>query len=60
MLNVAGVAGFTDEGMLILVPRSGPTLETLILDGATKLGKASGDVLCGSCQRGVLVGQIVN
>eukprot|EP00752_Nemacystus_decipiens_P014289 g12709.t1 len=37
-LNVAGVGGFTDEGMSILMPRSGPTLQDIRLDGATSLG----------------------
>eukprot|EP00903_Cladosiphon_okamuranus_P006370 g6237.t1 len=37
-LNVAGVGGFTDEGMSILMPRSGPTLQDITLDGATSLG----------------------
>ena len=42
VLNVAGVGGFTDEGMSILMPRSGPTLQDITLDGATSLGKERG------------------
>ncbi len=42
MLDVAGVGGFTDEGMSILMPRSGPTLQAITLNGATSLGKESG------------------
>ncbi|CAM9373052.1 unnamed protein product [Pylaiella littoralis] len=38
VLNIAGVGGFTDEGMSVLMPRSGPTLEDITLDGATSLG----------------------
>ncbi|CAM9208510.1 unnamed protein product, partial [Hapterophycus canaliculatus] len=37
VLDVAGVGGFTDDGMSILMPRSGPTLEKITLDGATSL-----------------------
>lgn len=39
VLNLAGIGGITDEGMVVLLPRSGPTLEDLTLDGATSLGK---------------------
>lgn len=42
VLKMAGVGGCTDEGMSVLMPRSGPTLEDIILDGATSLGKDEG------------------
>ncbi|CAM9619543.1 unnamed protein product, partial [Ectocarpus sp. 12 AP-2014] len=38
VLNVAGVGNVTDGGMSILLPRSGPTLRDITLDGATSLG----------------------
>lgn len=42
VLNVAGVGGFTDGGMSILMPRAGPTLQDITLDGATSLGEEEG------------------
>lgn len=42
VLNLSGVLGFSDEGMSRLMPQSGPTVERLVLDGATSMGESRG------------------
>lgn len=46
VLNVAGVGSFTDEGMSVLMPKSGPTLQDITLDGATSLGEERSSQAC--------------
>ncbi|CAN0146443.1 unnamed protein product, partial [Laminaria digitata] len=49
VLDVSGVGGLTDEGMAVLMPRSGPTLEDITLDGATSLGDGAVRAIARHC-----------